>query len=405
MLLIRMSSRTAVWGLLRAAAVAALFFGGETALGAATFEGLGDLPGGVIFSEATGVSADGSVVVGNSASARGGEALIYDRSDGSLRGLGFLDGRLSFSQANGVSADGSTVVGQSLSAGAFEAFRYDTSTRTMTGLGDLPGGLDNFITAKDVSADGRLIVGHGQSASGQEAFVFDTAAGSMVGLGDLPGTNFSSEAYGISDGGVLVVGRGSSEFVGEAFVYDTDSRVLSGLGLLPDARPVFSAALAVSADGSVVVGNGSIPSNFNNTPVETEAFKYDTATAAFTRLGDLPGGDVFSRPWGVSADGGIVVGTSETESGPEAFIYDAAGGIQPVVSLLESMGLAGHLQGWTLTEARGVSADGLTIVGAGINPQGASEGWVAVVPEPGVAVIWIGTTGTFIRRRLQPKTR
>jgi hypothetical protein len=33
------------------------------------------------------------------------------------------------------------------------------------------------------------------------------------------------------------------------------------------------------------------------------------------------------------------------------------------------------LKGWQLTSARGVSHDGKTIVGSGVNPSGQTEGW------------------------------
>ena len=43
----------------------------------ASFQGLGDLPGGSFYSTAYGVSADGSVVVGLSGSASGPEAFRW----------------------------------------------------------------------------------------------------------------------------------------------------------------------------------------------------------------------------------------------------------------------------------------------------------------------------------------
>jgi hypothetical protein len=50
------------------------------------------------------------------------------------------------------------------------------------------------------------------------------------------------------------------------------------------------------------------------------------------------------------------------------------------------------LSGWILTSATGISADGLTIVGVGVNPAGQNEGWRAVLaPQPnlrGFQPVW-----------------
>ena len=58
---------------------------------AASFQGLGDLPGGVFSSSAGGVSADGSVVVGSGTSANGYEAFRWTQATGMV-GLGDLSG-------------------------------------------------------------------------------------------------------------------------------------------------------------------------------------------------------------------------------------------------------------------------------------------------------------------------
>ncbi|HDZ68804.1 MAG TPA: PEP-CTERM sorting domain-containing protein, partial [Phycisphaerales bacterium] len=100
----------------------------------------------------------------------------------SFQGLGDLPGGGFWSNAVGVSADGSVVVGRGFSASGFEAFRWENGV--MIGLGDLPG--DGFYSnAFDVSANGSVVVGIGGSDSGPEAFRW-TAGGGMVGLGDLP---------------------------------------------------------------------------------------------------------------------------------------------------------------------------------------------------------------------------
>jgi probable HAF family extracellular repeat protein len=111
-----------------------------------------------------------------------------------LQPLGDLPGGSFFSGASGVSADGSVVVVGSSSASGSQAFRW-TSAGGMVGLGDLPGG--SFDSAAyDVSGDGSVIVGAGVSVSYLEAFRW-TAGGGMVSLGRLPGT-FDSQAYAAS---------------------------------------------------------------------------------------------------------------------------------------------------------------------------------------------------------------
>jgi len=103
----------------------------------ASFQGLGDMPGGVFNSRAFDVSADGSTVVGYSISASGTEAFRWTLSGGMV-GLGDLPGSSFESKANAVSADGSTIVGIGISASGPEAFRW-TLSGGMVGLGYLSG--------------------------------------------------------------------------------------------------------------------------------------------------------------------------------------------------------------------------------------------------------------------------
>lgn len=76
--------------------------------------GLGDLPGGSFLSGANAISSDGITIVGvgRSGNDQGtdlNEAFRWT-SEGGMQGLGFLPGG-SFSNAFGVSSDGSTIVG------------------------------------------------------------------------------------------------------------------------------------------------------------------------------------------------------------------------------------------------------------------------------------------------------
>jgi probable HAF family extracellular repeat protein len=179
--------------------------------------GLGDLGGGSFESVARGASADGSVIVGYSASPTGLEAFRWAETTGMV-GLGDLAGWSFSSAAFGVSADGSVVVGRSVQqGGSLEAFRW-TPTGGMVGLGDLPGGRFES-SAYGVSADGSVVVGEGASASGAEAFRW-TSEGGMVGLGELTGGDFRSAAHGVSADGLVVVGESVSTSA-EAFVWDS----------------------------------------------------------------------------------------------------------------------------------------------------------------------------------------
>ena len=102
-------------------------------------------------------------------------------------------------------------------------------------------------------------------------------------------------------------------------------------------------------------------------------------------LGDLDGGSWSSTAWDVSADGSVIVGDAESESGMEVFIWDLTNGMRELDQILSDSGI--DLTGWTLTDAQGISDDGLTIVGYGTNPSGDFEAWIAYVPEPELALL------------------
>ncbi len=333
-----------------------------SAHGASLF-GLGHLPGLNFYSYATGVSADGSVVVGTSS----GQAFRWT-SGGGMVGLGDLPGGNFISYAFGVSADGSVVVGSGTTTFSFpnEAFRW-TSSGGMVGLGHLPGFDGGY--AFGVSADGSVIVGSNGSA-GQVAFRW-TGSGGMLPLGVIRGGRNYTSAYGVSADGSVIVGLGDSASGGiEAFRW-TSREGMVGLGDLPGGS-FFSFARGVSADGSVVVGSSS-----------GQAFRW-TSRGGMVGLGHLPGFDG-STALGVSADGSTIVGMCQHVSGEEAFIWDATNGMRSVRDVLSpSVGVA--LNGWTLSEAMAISADGGTVVGLGTNPSGNQEAWVAYlgaeVPEP-----------------------
>lgn len=327
---------------------------------AASFQGLGDLPGGTFDSRGYAVSADGSTAVGVSAGS--GEAFRWTSAAG-MSGLGDLDGGAVSSSASGVSGDGSVVVGHGTSSTGPEPVRW--SGGSLVSIGVLPGGYYGY--AWRTSQDGSVIVGWSESANGLEAFRW-TDSGGMVGLGFLPGGFGLSYAFGVSGDGSTVVGVcTNASYTPEAFRW-TDTDGMTGLGFI-SGDSYYSEARAISGDGTTAVGENRSSSG------GIEAFRW-TAAAGITGLGDLPGGDIESRAYGVSYDGSVVVGYGTSSSGERAFVWDAAGGMRELGGVLVAdYGL--DLSGWRLTAAYDVSADGRTIVGVGTNPSGDTEAWIA----------------------------
>src|SRR6185295_18536655 len=160
---------------------------------------------------ASGVNADGSVIVGVNDTVTPSfgmwvtetEAFRWTASSGMV-GLGFLSS-FEYSSAAATNADGSVVVGASIADGGFRAFRW-TASDGMVNLGILPGYVD--ASAEDVSADGSVVVGSAvhivNNIGSSQAFLW-TASTGMVGLGFLPGDDLSN-ANGISGDGSVVVG-------------------------------------------------------------------------------------------------------------------------------------------------------------------------------------------------------
>lgn len=215
---------------------------------------------------AYGISADGTIVVGKGCSETS-ESAMWSR-EGGFVSLGDLPGGDTFGFATGISANGSTVVGFGSDEDGTHAYRW-TKADGIVAIGDLSGGEFRSM-ATGISADGFTVVGGSSSvfsgAEASEAFRWTQDSG-MVGLDDLPGGIFASSATDVSADGSVIVGIAHSERGSEAFVWDEQHGMRSLYDLLladPTIAPqlegwAFHAAVAVSDDGRTIVGDGTNP--------------------------------------------------------------------------------------------------------------------------------------------------
>jgi uncharacterized membrane protein len=192
-------------------------------------------------SRAFGVSADGSVVVGDTLWPRpewwwGSQAFRWSEDEGMI-GLGFLPGS-TMTTAVATSADGSVVVGYGTSAifggSARTAFRW-TAAEGMVEIVEQE--IDRRSSANDVSADGTVIVG----TTGNEGFRW-TSDGGITLLGP------NSQAYAVSADGSVIVGLYGD--LGAARWTANDGWTSLGI---PDGT-----ARAVSGEGSLIVTSSLI---------------------------------------------------------------------------------------------------------------------------------------------------
>lgn len=222
-------------------------------------------------------------------------------------------------------------------------------------LGDLPGG-EFGSHAYAISGDGSTVVGVSTSErSGWNGESFRwTETDGMVGLGNF-GPPHESEARGVSGDGAFVVGTGSKGGQGQAYRWSADEGLV-GLGDLPGGEK-FSAAAAISSDGSVVVGQST----------STRSDPYTEAVVWTTKNGMQPLVEKFTPFWprgatSVSRDGSVVVGFALIGGVWKGFRWTAADGLVDL----------GEVEKYQGSGALDVSADGSTIVGTVSRKRGNS---------------------------------
>ncbi len=320
--------------------------------GIASFTPLGDFEGGNFSSTAKDVSDDGKVVVG---SGQGEDNLPMGFYWTAASGL-IATGQRSI---EAVSADGYVALGQSGST----ATRW-TEAGGLEVLGRLHPLLRTF--GADLSADGSIAAGYaydhwpqpgGGLVERRYAVTWDAEGAPSVVWQPGRGQQYDqSQIDAITPDGDVIVGR---DIGMDHFEY---MRLSTGMMVDVDCNWI----RAVSDDGAVLLGCGP--------------YKW-TLDGASEFLGDLPGGTSYGQALGMNADGSVIVGTSRTPNGDEAFIWDQARGMRNLKTVLETEhGL--NLADWQLYYAEAMSPDGQHIVGMARNPQGNNEAYLVTIRNP-----------------------
>ncbi|SOB59999.1 putative extracellular repeat, HAF family [Pseudodesulfovibrio profundus] len=309
----------------------------------------------------TGISQNGNIVVGSK------------NIDGKYRAAQWSNGKVTIltsepnSVAAGVSANGAVAIGV-----IDYNTTYSRAVRWVNGKMSYLEGPEGFTmsSANSVSSNGSVVVGTYRNQAGfTQAFRWTQSQG-MVGLGALDSSYPLSRGVAVSADGSTVVGGGNSNNGLQAFRWKNDTMI--GLGFLHQDLTGKGESFAkdVSANGSVVIGFSK------NERGQSEAFRWVNGT--MSPLGFLEDG-IKSTAQGVSDDGGLVVGySSDSNHNSKAFRWTESQGMVSIEQLLKDGGV--DLTGINIRYALGTNADGSIIHCS----QGTGDGLLINIPYAGI---------------------
>ncbi len=325
-----------------------------------------------------GLSPDGQTILGSNAPSPFGAPYYIQNGQGHILPLGGYGN----GAARSMALDGTIVGGvlEGMNEGSDEAGLWRDGQLTV--LGHDPGG--QAADANAISSDGHVVVGlaSGTTYRTQAARWVD---GVLQPLGDIPGSNSLSKALAVNADGSVIVGEGA----GNNRAFRWMNGTMEALPLINPQDILTSVPFDVSADGRRIVG---AQNHFN---FLTDALLWEDGVPR--NLGYLPGANR-SIAEAISDDGSLIFGESGVgfSTGINAFLWDETNGMQSLMQILLKAGV--DLQGWTqLRFIEDVSADGRTILGYGYDAQGLNTPFIATIPEPGtlslaaVSFVMLGT--------------
>ncbi len=265
--------------------------GGFTALGGATPGSWGQ--------SGSGISGDGSVVVGSTSI--GGTKNVgfrWTQATG-IQDLGNVPGSSSDGPI-GISHNGSVIVGNYTAQNTDRTFRWTAAT----GMQPVPiVGAGDVVTTRGLSGDGAVITGHVRTSTIRQdtAFRWSSATGTQA-LGTISGYRQSYGNASNYDGSVVV-----------GYCYESGARAFrwTEAGGMQDIGTLWGASIArgVSADGRIVVGNSMVDFQTPHAMAWTQALGMIDLNTYVTSLGVDLQGLVLRDATCISADGMTIAGT------------------------------------------------------------------------------------------------
>lgn len=354
---------------------------------------------------ATAVSADGSVVAGNSADnifetvrwTDGGGVQRLGRATVPTLGTG--------AGTPDISYDGTRISGTILSDdGTHMTQGVWTEGLGWQSLSPYPsdaGIVDNALgSAWGISGDGSQVTGLYWRA-GQPDGIAHASLGTLAGgITDLGSTGGSSRANAANYDGSVVVGwdeAADGHWRTVAWVNGVQT-ILHDVG-------AFTEATAVNGAGDVVVGEAW---NNDTGTLEAASWRWDGTSWGEQILGVLPGtfpGFGRSIATGVSDDGSVIVGFNSYDFGPfsdsTGFIWTEALGMVSIERYLAINGVTVDPM-FDFANLTGISADGRTLIGYGVDWNTfLIQSFTVTVPTPGTLVLaGVGMLATARRRRV-----
>jgi hypothetical protein len=346
-----------------------------------SFSGLGDLPGGTVASRASGVSANGRVIVGRSNNGAD-VAVVWMLEPGGWAGPIMLPQLAPGAAAEARACDNAamTAFGDANNASGFRQPVLWGPPSPPAGPVPIPyPPLGYSGVVYSCSADGGVAcgeyleqqVGFPPPLPITRAFRW-TADGGMVSLGTIPGVvagpGHQTIARACSRDGSVIVGNAN-----DASFANRPWRWTQAGGMVDISAGAWAGvARGVSPDGNTVVGS------FTEAGL-SKPFRW-SADDGRTDL-EIPTGFDSGSAFDVTNGGRRAVGLCLFGgTGNTAMLWDAGAPAISVRAALINGGVSMSL--WHLQSVTAVSDDGTVLVGFGINPDGQQEAWVATIPMP-----------------------